>query len=133
MAQSQLVVRSRQKPMGLEDLPQEVHDLIFLNVPSKSSLWPILFLSKKMYRAVLPSLYQKISFEIDSSVGTYHANYDLLRMADKENQGLLHIQVVELSVQDELSRHKEEEADYPDAAQLLSAIPRDSLMKFRYG
>ncbi|KAL9600670.1 MAG: hypothetical protein Q9179_003133 [Wetmoreana sp. 5 TL-2023] len=52
-------------------------------------------------------------------------------MADKENQGLLHIQVVELSVQDELSRHREEDADYPDAVQLLSAIPRNSLMQFR--
>ncbi|KAL8702515.1 MAG: hypothetical protein Q9201_004305 [Fulgogasparrea decipioides] len=53
-------------------------------------------------------------------------------MADKENQGLLHIQVVELSVQDELSRHREEDADYPDAVQLLSAIPRNSLMQFSW-
>lgn len=80
---------------------------------------------------MLPSLYRRVVFVVDSSIGTYRANYPLLRMADKENQGLLHIQELCLYVRDELSRNLNLTADYPDAVQLLAAIPRDSLSKFR--
>ncbi|KAL8719609.1 MAG: hypothetical protein Q9225_003410 [Loekoesia sp. 1 TL-2023] len=101
-------------------------------VSSKSSLRSLLLVSRKVYRAVLPSLYRSISFVIDSSIGTYQANYKLLRMADKENPGLLHIQDIKLSLEDELTRQQHHVADYPDAIQLLEAIPRDILSQFRW-
>lgn len=52
-------------------------------------------------------------------------------MADKENQGLLHIREVVLTPQDETTRCPQETADYPDAVQLMVAIPRDTLTRFR--
>ncbi|KAL8935397.1 MAG: hypothetical protein Q9216_005444 [Gyalolechia sp. 2 TL-2023] len=85
-----------------------------------------------LYRAVLPSLYRSVAFEIDSSVGSYRANYKLLRMADKENPGLLHIEHVTLSLKDELTRVRNRTADYPDAIQLLQVIPKDTLLYFKY-
>ncbi len=83
-----------------------------------------------MYHAVLPAMYRRISFAVDSSVGSYQANYKLLQLADKENQGLLHIKEVELYPRDELKRKPSVTADYPDAIQLLAAIPRNQLQRF---
>lgn len=104
--------------------------LLIQKLHSKRSVWPVLFVSRKLYHAVLPTLYRKLFFEVDSSVGPYHANYKMLQLADKENQGLLYIEEVELSPQDELKRNPHEPADYPDAIQLLAAIPRASLKLF---
>ena len=68
-------------------------------------------------------------FAVDSSVGSYQANYKLLQLADKENQGLLHIKEGELYPRDELKRKPSVTADYPDAIQLLAAIPRNQLQR----
>ncbi|KAL8729388.1 MAG: hypothetical protein Q9166_004781 [cf. Caloplaca sp. 2 TL-2023] len=136
MAETKLVRGGRSLPQ-LDTLPQEVHDLIFEYVcppprRPKHFLWPILFVSRKMYHAVLPCLYRQIRFAVDSSVGPYKANYRLLQMADKENQGLLHIEDVELFPRDELKRKPYMTADYPDAIQLIASIPRDSLRRFNW-
>lgn len=91
----------------------------------------MLLVSKRIYHAVLPLLYRSVVFLVDSSIGNYRANYQLLRMAEKENQGLLHIREIQLDVQDECTRSVNTTADYPDAVQLLAAIPRDSLSIFK--
>ncbi|KAL8992182.1 MAG: hypothetical protein Q9169_007306, partial [Polycauliona sp. 2 TL-2023] len=92
----------------------------------------MLLASKQMYHAVLPTMYRRVSFEIDSSVGTYRANYKLWHMADKENQGLLHIEEVHLYPRDELRRNPSVTADYPDANRLLSVIPKNQLRRFNW-
>ncbi|KAL8672320.1 MAG: hypothetical protein Q9168_003204 [Polycauliona sp. 1 TL-2023] len=137
MADVQLPIRSVRKRPKLDSLPQEVCDFIFEHASSpetrlKHHLWPLLFVSRQMYHAVLPTLYRRISFEIDSSVGSYKANYKLLQMSDKENQGLLHIEEVHLYPRDELRRKSTVTADYPDAIQLLGAVPKDQLRRFRW-
>ncbi|KAL8948651.1 MAG: hypothetical protein Q9222_005175 [Ikaeria aurantiellina] len=73
-----------------------------------------------------------VAFTIDSSLDSYQANYPLLQMADKENQGLLHIEEVTLTVDDELERQPSETADFPDAIQLLAAIPKNLLRRFHW-
>ncbi|KAL8665402.1 MAG: hypothetical protein Q9202_002295 [Teloschistes flavicans] len=115
MAELSLACRNSQSASAFEKLPQEVHDLIFQHLSSKRQRYALLLLSKRLYHAVLPSLYRRVVFIVDSSIGTYRANYRLLRMADKENQGLLHIQELCLYVRDELSRNLNLTADYPDA------------------
>ncbi|KAL9007521.1 MAG: hypothetical protein Q9173_007232 [Seirophora scorigena] len=62
----------------------------------------------------------------------YRANYRLLQMADKENPGLQHIRVLDLAPFDECTRPPQQYADYPDAVQVLAAIPRDSLRRFHW-
>ncbi|KAL8860827.1 MAG: hypothetical protein Q9178_002857 [Gyalolechia marmorata] len=136
MADTKLPLHTVQRKPKFDSLPQEVYDLIFQHASSprkrlKRYLWPLLFVSKRIYHAVLPSLYRRISFNVDSSVGSYEANYKLLQLADKENQGLLHIQGIVLCPDDELERKPHDAADYPDAIQLLAAIPRNQLRKFR--
>ncbi|KAL8892754.1 MAG: hypothetical protein Q9215_000346 [Flavoplaca cf. flavocitrina] len=134
----QLSIRAvPKKPGRLDSLPQEIYDQIFEHASSprtrlKRRLWPLLFVSKRMYLAVLPTIYRRISFEIDSSVGSYKANYKLLQLADKENQGLLHIEEVQLHPRDELERNPSTSADYPDAFQLLAVIPKDQLRRFNW-
>ncbi|KAL9045958.1 MAG: hypothetical protein Q9206_007196, partial [Seirophora lacunosa] len=114
----------------LDELPQEVLDQIFRYTPGKS-LWSLLFQSRKMYHAVLPSLYRSLTFKVHSNLmSPYRANYPLLRMADKENPGLLHIRWLILAPFDESTRPPQQHADYPDAVQFLAAIPRDSLRRF---
>ncbi|KAL8678314.1 MAG: hypothetical protein Q9186_005334 [Xanthomendoza sp. 1 TL-2023] len=132
MADTKLIVQSGRRSPRLEFLPQEVHDIIFEHLSSKHLLWPLLLVSKKMYHAVLPTLYRKLSFIVDSSLGSYTANYKLLQLADKENQGLLFIEEVVLCPKDELKRRPRETADYPDVMQLLAAIPRNSLRRFEW-
>ena len=136
MADTKLPLHTVQRKPKLDSLPQEVYDLIFKHASSprkrlKRYLWPLLFVSKRMYHAVLPALYRRISFNVHSSVGSYEANYKLLQLADKENQGLLHIQAIVLCPDDELERKPHDAADYPDVIQLLAAIPRNQLRKFR--
>ncbi|KAL8767200.1 MAG: hypothetical protein Q9209_006205 [Squamulea sp. 1 TL-2023] len=135
MAETKLTLLSFGRKPKLDSLPQEVYDLIFNYASSpgmrlKHHLWPMLLVSRQMYHAVLPSVYRRISFGVDSSIGSYQANYKLLQLADKENQGLLHIEEVKLFPQDELMRKPSVAADYPDVMQLLAAIPRDQLRRF---
>ncbi|KAL8779983.1 MAG: hypothetical protein Q9213_006672 [Squamulea squamosa] len=137
MTETKLALRSVRRKPKLDSLPQEVYDLIFKYASSpgmrlKHHLWPMLLVSRQMYHAVLPSLYRRIFFGVDSSIGSYQANYKLLQLADKENQGLLHIEEVKLFPQDELKREPSVAADYPDAMQLLAAIPRDQLRRFNW-
>ncbi|KAL8911688.1 MAG: hypothetical protein Q9171_003178 [Xanthocarpia ochracea] len=138
MADTKLPLHTVQRTPKLDSLPQEVYDIIFKHASSprkslKRYLWPLLFVSKRMYHAVLPTLYRRISFSVDSSVGSYRANYKLLQLADKENRGLLHIQAIELYPDDELERKPHNAADYPDVIQLLAAIPRNQLRIFGRG
>ncbi|KAL9626408.1 MAG: hypothetical protein Q9204_007329 [Flavoplaca sp. TL-2023a] len=134
----QLSIRTvPKKPGRLDSLPQEIYDPIFEHASSprtrlKHRLWPLLLVSKRMYHAVLPTIYRRLFFEIDSSVGSYKANYKLLQLADKENQGLLHIEEVQLYPRDELERSPFTSADYPDAFQLLAVIPKDQLRRFNW-
>ncbi|KAL9578720.1 MAG: hypothetical protein Q9212_005542 [Teloschistes hypoglaucus] len=113
-------------------LPSPILLLADRQLSSKRQLRVVLLVSKRIYHAVLPLLYRFVSFTVDSSIGNYRANYRLLRMADKENQGLLHIREIQLYVRDEYKRSLYAMADYPDAVQLLAAIPRDSLSIFRW-
>ncbi|KAL8955541.1 MAG: hypothetical protein Q9193_006651, partial [Seirophora villosa] len=116
----------------LDELPQEVLDQIFRYTPGKP-LWSLLFQSKKMYHAVLPSLYRRLAFKVHSTLmWPYRANYTLLRMADKENPGLLHIRQLTFAPLDESTRPRQQHADYPDAVQVLAAIPKDSLRRFEW-
>ncbi|KAL8750589.1 MAG: hypothetical protein Q9199_006966 [Rusavskia elegans] len=137
MADVKLPVRTVPRKPRLDTLPQEVHDLIFEHASSpqtrlKHHLWPLLFVSRQMYQAVLPSMYRRVSFQVDSSVGSYEANYQLLQLADKENQGLMHIEEVRLYPRDELRRMPSVDAEYPDAIQLLAAVPKNQLRRFNW-
>lgn len=136
MADVKLPVRTVPRKPRLDTLPQEVHDLIFEHASSpqtrlKHHLWPLLFVSRQMYQAVLPSMYRRVSFQVDSSVGSYEANYKLLQLADKENQGLMHIEEIRLYPRDELRRMPSVTAEYPDAIQLLAAVPKNQLRRFK--
>ncbi|KAL8900913.1 MAG: hypothetical protein Q9207_005459 [Kuettlingeria erythrocarpa] len=114
----------------LENMPQEI---LLKDAQPQKSLFSLLVQSRRLYHAVLPSLYRRISFRVTADpTKAYKADGKLLRMAQKRNPGLRHIQELELSPRDEMRRSLHEAAGYPDAERLLKAIPRGSLKYFRW-
>ncbi|KAL8918211.1 MAG: hypothetical protein Q9208_007487 [Pyrenodesmia sp. 3 TL-2023] len=117
----------------LDNLPQEVLDLILEDVQPKKALLSLLVQSRRMYHAVLPSLYRQVSFPVAANLEEpYKGNEKLLGMIENENPGLKHIQELDLWPRDETRRMPHQTAGYPEAESLLEAIPRNSLRHFSW-
>ncbi|KAL9040129.1 MAG: hypothetical protein Q9214_004607 [Letrouitia sp. 1 TL-2023] len=126
---------------SFDDLPSEIYDVIWSYLPSKKHKWPILFVSKTLYTAILPDIYKHLELCVDSTADD-SAKFPLLRTL-QSNPGLKYVREVRLRVSDEYRRESDftytpveskreydHTAEYPEASLLLQQIPRNNLRNF---